>query len=75
MFIAITTNVARAGTYDVPISSTHPQFQTTGLHYDSVVRVGKLFTLSQTLVAKKLGAFDTDFQTDINAQLRAFLEL
>ncbi len=74
-FIAITSNVARAGTYDVPISSSHPQFPETGLNYDSVVRVGKLFTLKQTLVAKKLGTLGTDLQADVNAQLRAFLEL
>jgi mRNA interferase MazF len=75
VFIAITSNVARAGTYDVPILSNHSQFSIAGLHYDSIIRVTKIFTLKQTLVAKKLGTLGPDFQAEVSFQLRAFLEL
>ena len=74
-FIAITSNVTRSGTYDVPLLSNHSEFSKAGLRYDSIIRVPKIFSLKQTLVAKKLGTLGPDFQAEVSSQLRAFLEL
>src|SRR5579862_5995658 len=71
-FIAITTNTVRAGTYDVAISVGNPQFAMTGLNYDSVIRVNKLFTLKQTLVAKRLGVIGASHQAEVSTQLGRF---
>jgi mRNA interferase MazF len=74
-FILITTNTTRRSSYDLIIQQAHPEFQLTGLRYDSAVRIDKVFALNQKLVVKTIGRIGSQLQREVERQLRVFLEL
>jgi mRNA interferase MazF len=74
-FILITTNTSRRGVFDILVPKSHPEFLLTGLRYESAVRVDKIFTLSKHLVVRSIGHFGPQLKTEVEKQLRLFLEL
>ena len=75
MFVLITTNTARRGPFDLLVETSHPEFATTGLRFDSAVRIDKIFTLSSKLVVRTIGRFGPQLKKQVEKQLRLFLEL
>ena len=75
VFILITTNTARRSPFDLIIQQAHPEFQLTGLRYESAIRIDKIFSLSKKLVIKTIGRIGAQLQREVERQLRAFLEL
>lgn len=74
-FILITTNTSRRGPFDLLVGTSHPEFATTGLRFDSAVRIDKIFTLSKKLVVCTIGRFGPELVKEAEKQLRLFLEL
>jgi len=75
VFVLITTNTNRQSAFDVVVTRAHPDFGTTGLRFDSAIRVDKIFTLRQTLVQRTLGSAGAQLKGEMEKQLRVFLEL
>ena len=73
--ILITTNTSRRSAYDLLLEKSHPEFLQTGLRHDSAVRTDKIFTLNQRLVVKELGRFGPQLGSEVEKQLRQFLQL
>ena len=75
VFVLITTNTSRRGPFDFILQTSHPEFVSTGLRFDSAVRIDKIFTLSNKLAIRTIGRFGPQLTKEIEKQLRLFLEL
>jgi mRNA interferase MazF len=75
VFVLITTNTSRRGPFDFILQTSHAEFATTGLRFDSAVRIDKIFTLSNKLVVRPIGRFGPKLIAEVEKQLRLFLEL
>jgi mRNA interferase MazF len=75
VFIAITSNAANPGPYDVLVQTGHPEFSMAGLRCASLIKLSKIFTLKKTLVTKRLGDLGPILQGEVESQLRRFFEL
>ncbi|MGA2659818.1 MAG: type II toxin-antitoxin system PemK/MazF family toxin [Verrucomicrobiota bacterium] len=75
VFIAITSNSTGKGPFDILISNSDPEFSACGLRCSSVIKIDKIFTLKKTLVARNLGRLGSALKSQVEAQLRRFLEL
>lgn len=73
--IAITSNVAGPRPYDIQVFQTHAEFALTGLRCNSLIRLNKIFTLDQTLMARKLGVLGEALQRQVKENLADFFEL
>ena len=74
--IAFISSVMRdVGETDLLISRDHPDFKVTGLKRDSIVRLGKLATISRKIVLGRLGDLPRDLLEDVNRKLRIALDL
>jgi mRNA interferase MazF len=54
---------------DLVISLGHPEFPSTGLRVDSVVRLHKLFTVEQGVIVRRLGRIGPLLQADVDRPL------
>ena len=50
---------------DVVIKKEHPEFATTGLAVDSVIRIHKLVTIPKNLIKRELGTINTFLQNEV----------
>jgi mRNA interferase MazF len=75
VFVLITTNTTRRSPYDIVVMRSHPEFPTTGLRFDSAIRIDKIATLNRKLYVATLGSAGSQLQADVEKQLRLFLEL
>jgi mRNA interferase MazF len=75
IFIAISSNITDIGTFDVLLSNADPQFISTGLLFDSIIKVDKIFTLHKSLVGKTIGTLGPGFQIRVNTLLAAYFEI
>jgi mRNA interferase MazF len=57
----------------IPLS--HPRFAVTGLRVLSVIKIGKIVTIDQSLVYHKLGSLPPDLMTQLEQRLRNVLDL
>lgn len=73
--ILITTNTTRRSAFDLLLEKSHPEFLQTGLRYASAIRIDKIFTLNKRLVVAALGRFGSQLKSDVEKQLRLFLQL
>jgi mRNA interferase MazF len=73
--VLITTNTSRRGMFDLLLEKSHPEFLQTGLRYASAIRIDKIFTLNKRLVVAALGRFGPQLISDVEKQLRLFLQL
>jgi mRNA-degrading endonuclease toxin of MazEF toxin-antitoxin module len=73
--ILITTNTSRRSAFDLLLERSHPEFLQTGLRYNFAIRTDKIFTLNKRLVVKALGRFGPQLRSDVEKQLRLFLQL
>jgi mRNA interferase MazF len=75
VFILITSNISRRGPFDVVVTKTHPEFSLSGLRFDSAIRIDKITTLNKRVVVATIGRFGPKLATEVEKQLRLFLEL
>jgi mRNA interferase MazF len=72
----ITTNIQRSlQPTDHALTSTDNDFVTTGLRYDCVFRMSKLFNLNKTLAKRKLGIASPTLMKKLEKKLRIALGL
>jgi mRNA interferase MazF len=75
--VLISTNVQHVATdtTQMLIDVTTPDGQASGLNHTSAVKCGKLFTIHEDLVRKKIGLLSPPLMLRINDCLKAALEL
>ncbi len=73
LFISPQLRTAVAGV-DVVLGRQHPAFARSGLKVPSVLRIGKLATISQALILGPLGKIDNPLLTEIVGRLIHLLE-
>jgi mRNA interferase MazF len=73
LFISSQLRTAVAGV-DVVLGRQHPAFVASGLKVPSVLRIGKLATISNTLIVGPLGKLDDPVLSDIVHRLVMLLE-
>jgi len=73
----ITKNVRHVGTdpTQVLIDLSTPDGQASGLNANSAVKCGKLYTIHEDLILRKLGGLSAALMRQINDSLKAALEL
>jgi mRNA interferase MazF len=72
LFISSQLRTAAAG-IDVVLGRQHPAFAASGLKVPSVLRIGKLATISNALIVGPLGRLDATLITDIVRRLITLL--
>lgn len=70
-FATRSSNIKHPRSYDVEISSKHPDFRLTGLTESTTVRCGRLFTLSKGVVSDVIGQVPDDLWIDVQHLVRA----
>ena len=75
LFMLITSNTDRQSPHDIFVSISHQEFGQTGLRKESAIRVGKIMTLSKSLVVKTIGSVGAQLSLNVETQLRLFLQL
>jgi len=75
MVIAITSNIFGSGAFDIVIQMDDPEFDATGLHFPSKIKIDKIFTLKKTLASRVLGKLGPALRVKVENQLRNFFEL
>ena len=75
--VLISKNLKHIGTdqTQVLIKISTPAGKASGLRVDSSVKCGKLFTLHEDLIRKKIGVLSVPLMQQINACLKAALDL
>jgi mRNA interferase MazF len=68
-----TTSIDSA--FDLLIPSTHPLFAATGLRTPSIIRTGKIVTIAQEMIYRKLGNLPTDLMTRLEQRLWTIFDL
>lgn len=73
--LMISSQVGKARADDLVLSSTDPDFQQTGLRYDSVFRVSRLQALEKTIVQRYLGRASDRVLGEVGKGVAKLLEL
>jgi mRNA interferase MazF len=71
---SVLTNRSPRGA-EVELPQSDPEFQTSGLKVDSLVRLDKLVTLSSTVISRRLGTTGPATRSRIAAMLRRAFDL
>lgn len=60
---------------DVLIKSDSPEFKSTGLEKDSIIKLDKIFTISKEKIKKIIGEVSDNLKNEINRKLQKILML
>lgn len=60
---------------DVLLDATGSEFETTGLHVSSVVRLHRLMTVSTSIIQRELGVLPPQAQAEVDEKLRVLFQL
>lgn len=60
---------------DIPIPTTHSDFEQTGLKVDSAIRLHRLITLPSYIILRELGVVSPAIQAEITTRLRVLFDL
>ncbi|TEU15074.1 MAG: hypothetical protein E3J21_14255 [Anaerolineales bacterium] len=71
----ITSRTEKVGATDLLLDVADPDFAAMGLRVSSVVRCGKLMTLSHRLLVGRIGYLSDQPMKQVNTRLRVALEL
>lgn len=60
---------------DLLLAAHDPEFDATGLKVTSVLRLHRLMTVSESLIARRLGSLSPVLQAEVTQRLRQLLDL
>ncbi|RLF78158.1 type II toxin-antitoxin system PemK/MazF family toxin [Thermococci archaeon] len=58
---------------DIKLEANNPDFEVTGLHQSSIIRLHQLVTVSSIVIQRELGELPSDIQAQITEKLCHFL--
>jgi mRNA interferase MazF len=60
---------------DIALPTSHPDFRTTGLRVNSVLRLHRLITLTTKIIQRELGKLSPDLEREVNKKLSLLFSL
>jgi len=73
ILVAVSSNMSRWTSWDVPVRPSDAAFARTGLHVASSIQCGKLLTVSRSIIKRRLGAA-AHYMTHIESGIKNALD-